>query len=57
MSIYLGDSGKRKIIWNGVVYLLNVNMASIAANSMLLSFDDYILTDVDEVYLIPDITY
>lgn len=47
MALYLGSSGKRKIILNGVVYRLNL------FNVRLLSSDNYILTDSNGTYLIP----
>ena len=54
MALYLGSSGKRKIILNGIVYCLNLYSAtSTTNNGWLLSSDNHILTDSNGVYLIP----
>lgn len=52
MALYLGSSGERKIILNGVVYYLNLFSAIPTANDVwLLSSDNYILTDSNGIYL------
>jgi hypothetical protein len=51
MALYLG-SDKIKINLDGVVYCLNLlSVAPTLSGIMLLSFDDYILTDSNGVYL------
>ncbi len=54
MALYLG-SEKLKINLNGVVYCLNLFSATPITNDIrLLSSDNYILTDSNGVYLIPN---
>ncbi len=52
MALYLGNSGKLKLILNGVVYKLNVYTGTKTESGVrLLSSDNYILTDSNGVYL------
>lgn len=52
MALYLGSSGKQKIILDGIVYHLNVNpITSFISNIRLLSSDNFILTDSNGIYL------
>lgn len=52
MGLYLGSDGKRKVILNDVVYCLNfVPETFIIYGIKLLSLDDYILRDVNGLYL------
>ena len=53
MAVYLGSTGKRKVILNDVVYCLNTNITPTIVDNILLSSDNYILKDSDGVYLIP----
>ena len=54
MALYLGSSGKRKVMLNGVAYCINsLSMMPIVNGVRLLSIDNYILTDSNGVYLIP----
>ena len=46
MGLYLGNSGQRKIILNGITYCLNLFTSMSTDNYIrLLSSDNYILTD------------
>ena len=52
MGLYLGNSGRLKLILNGVVYKVNVYTGTQAINGVrLLSSDDYILKDINGEYL------
>lgn len=52
MGLYLGDGGKRKVIIDGVVYCLNLfSIIPIINGIMLLSSDDYVLRDINGLYL------
>ena len=52
MGLYLGSSGKRKLIWNSIVYRLNYYSKNLILNGVLLkSSDNYILKDKNGVYL------
>lgn len=52
MAVYLGSDGQRKVILNNVVYCLNLTPeTSIIYGIKLLSLDDYILRDVNGLYL------
>ena len=52
MGLYLGDSGKLKLILDNVVYRLNIFSETIILNGVkLLSSDNYILKDSNNVYL------
>lgn len=52
MGLYLGDSGKLKLILNGVVYKLNVYTGTQSTSDIrLLSADNYILKDKNGYYL------
>ena len=54
MALYLGNSDKLVINLNGVRYCLNLfSAAPVTDHVSLLSFDNYILTDKNGVYLIP----
>ena len=53
MALYLG-SDKVKINYNGCVYNLNLSSTTPTLNNvLLLSSDGYVLTDINELYLIP----
>ena len=55
MALYLG-SNRVKINLDGVTYHLNSNtMTSITNNKRLLSYDNYILKDINGIYLLPKI--
>ena len=54
MAVYLGSTGKRKVILDGVVYYLNIGMKSSTVDNVLLSLDNYILKDSNGTYLIPN---
>ena len=55
MALYLGNSGRLKINLGGVAYRLNLLSASpVTNNAWLLSSDNYILTDSNGIYLIPN---
>lgn len=52
MGLYLGNSGKLRLILNGVVYKLNVYTGEQIINGIrLLSSDNYILKDMNGEYL------
>ena len=52
MALYLGSSGKQKVILNGEVYYLNLfSKTIITNNTLLLSFDDIVLKDAQGVYI------
>ena len=52
MALYLGSSGKQKIILDGVVYRLNFFTTTTITNGIrLLSSDNYILKDANGLYL------
>lgn len=52
MALYLGSSGKQKVILNGVLYRLNFfSTTSITNGIRLLSSDNYILKDENGLYL------
>ena len=54
MALYLGNSGRLIVNLGGIAYRLNMFAQSTAINNgWLLSSDNYILTDSNEVYLIP----
>ena len=54
MALYLGNSGKRKVILNGVVYAVNLFLEAPIVNKIkLLSSDNYILKDCNGLYLLP----
>lgn len=54
MGLYLGNSKKRKVILNGVVYNFNLFTSTPVINFVrLLSSDNYILKDSNNLYLIP----
>jgi hypothetical protein len=57
MALYLGSTGKRKVILNDVVYCLNASMMSPIVDNILLSSDNYILKDSNGIYLIPNFNY
>lgn len=53
MALYLGND-KIKINLNGAVYHMNLFSATPTTNSIgLLSSDNYILTDINGVYILP----
>lgn len=53
MAVYLGSSGERKVILDGVVYDVNwISATPIIDSIVLLSSDDYILKDINGTYLI-----
>ena len=56
MALYLGESERLKIVINNVVYKLNLYSSGVITNhGMLLSFDDFVLRDVNGLYLtVPD---
>ena len=55
MALYLGSSGKRKVVLDGVLYCLNFFTTTPLTNHiMLLSSDDYILKDANGSYLTVD---
>ena len=49
MALYLGSNKELKVVLNNVIYNFNLNVVYHVA---LLTSDDYILTDLDEVCLI-----
>ncbi len=52
MTLYLGSSGKQKIMLNGVAYCLNIFSSEAITNGVrLLSFDNYVLRDSNGLYL------
>ena len=55
MALYLGSSGKRKIVLNGVVYRFCLPIEKpeepIVSSNRLLSSDNYILKDSNGFYL------
>jgi hypothetical protein len=52
MPLYLGNSGKLKVILDGVSYYLNMSFELPPDNKIrLLSSDGYVLQDVNGVYL------
>ena len=52
MALYLGNSGKLKLILNGVAYKINVYTGeSVINGDKLLSSDNYILKDSSGCYL------
>lgn len=54
MGLYLGSSNKQKVILNGVVYNFNLFTSTPVINFIrLLSSDNYILKDSNNLYLIP----
>jgi hypothetical protein len=53
MAIYLGDSKKLTIYFNGVVHSLEIYTKTAAADIIrLLSSDDFVLQDSRGIYLI-----
>ena len=53
MALYLGSNEKVKIISNNVKYILNIGtVVKPIKEGYLLSFDDYILKDLNGLYLI-----
>lgn len=55
MAIYLGSTGKRKVILDGVVCCLNFFSTTLITNGiMLLSSEGYILKDANSSYLTAD---
>lgn len=52
MALYLGSSGKRIVILDGVVYRLNLfSNTALTNGARLLSLDNYILKGSDGMYL------
>lgn len=52
MALYLGNSNKLKVIFNGTVYKFNLFSGTPITNGIrLLSFDNCILKDSNGVYL------
>lgn len=52
MALYLGSSGKQKIVLDGNVYYLNLFTNIVITNGdTLISLDNYILKDSNGLYL------
>jgi hypothetical protein len=52
MGLYLGKSEKLKVICSNVVYCLNVLAMTSDTNGIrLLSSDEYVLKDINDLYL------
>lgn len=55
MALYLGSTGKRKVVLDGVVYCLNFfSTTPLTSNAMLFSYDGYALKDANGLYLTID---
>lgn len=54
MALYIGSSEKQKVFLNEVKYKFNIYTKGSIVNNVirLLSSDNYILKDVNELYLI-----
>lgn len=54
MALYLGNSNKLIINLDGIAYRLNLFSATpVVDHISLLSYDNYILTDKNGIYLMP----
>lgn len=54
MALYLGSSAELRICSNNLVYALRIpTVPSVTECVSLLSFDNYILADLNGVYLLP----
>ena len=54
MALYLGSSGKQKIILDNVIYYMNLFSTTPIVNVVrLLSSDNHILKDSNGLYLVP----
>ena len=53
--IYYGNNLIQKVYFNGILYNIKIIQSILNDEEFLLSFDDKVLTDIDDIYLLPKI--
>ena len=53
--IYYGNNPIQKVIFNGMLYNIKIIQSILNDEKFLLSSDDKVLTDIDDIYLLPKI--